>query len=62
MCFDGSERILAWTAHPEPETGLIYAIARDVTDLRQERLRVKERIAHLQDRLAEAEAKLRGEP
>jgi hypothetical protein len=20
-----------WTAHPEPETGLIYAIARDLT-------------------------------
>ena len=34
-CADGSWKYLMWTAHPEPETGLIYAIARDVTDSRQ---------------------------
>jgi PAS domain S-box-containing protein len=34
-CADGSWKYLTWTAHPEPETGLIYAIARDVTDSRQ---------------------------
>ncbi len=31
-CADGSWKHLSWTAHPEPETGLIYAIARDVTE------------------------------
>jgi PAS domain S-box-containing protein len=30
-CADGSWKQLMWTAHPEPETGLIYAIARDMT-------------------------------
>ena len=62
MCQDGSEKILAWTAHPEPETGLIYAIARDVTDLRDERRRAEGRITDLKGRLSDAEAKLRGGP
>jgi hypothetical protein len=62
MCQDGSEKILAWTAHPEPEAGLIYAIARDVTDLRAERTRASDRIEYLQDRLEKAETKTRGEP
>lgn len=62
LCQDGSEKILAWTAHPEPESGLIYAIARDVTDLRDERLRREGRITDLKGRLSEAEAKLRGDP
>jgi PAS domain S-box-containing protein len=62
MCQDGSERRLAWTAHPEPEAGLIYAIARDVTDLVRERKEAQDRIEYLQDRLEKAEAKLRGDP
>jgi PAS domain S-box-containing protein len=62
MCQDGSEKILAWTAHPEPEAGLIYAIARDVTALREERTRAAERIRNLQDRLEKVETKMRGEP
>lgn len=33
-CKDGSYRHLQWTAYPEPGTGLLYAVARDVTDLR----------------------------
>lgn len=33
---DGSYRHLAWTCYPDPETGLLYAVARDVTE---ERLR-----------------------
>jgi PAS domain S-box-containing protein len=31
-CKDGSYKDLAWTSYPEPGTGLLYAIARDVTD------------------------------
>jgi PAS domain S-box-containing protein len=62
MCQDGSEKILAWTAHPEPEAGLIYAIARDVTALREERIRAADRIEYLQDRLEKVETKMRGEP
>lgn len=62
MCFDGAERILAWTAHPEPGTGLIYAIARDVTDLRREQEDARERIASLESRLKDAETKSGGNP
>ena len=52
----------ALAAHPEPEAGLIYAIARDVTDLVRERKEAQDRIEYLQDRLEKAEAKLRGDP
>ncbi|MFH1763010.1 MAG: PAS domain S-box protein [Gemmatimonadota bacterium] len=62
MCKDGSEKRLAWTAHPQPDTGLIYAIARDVTDLRREREEASNQIEYLKDRLEKAEAKPRGDP
>jgi len=32
---DGAERWLQWSAHSVPEEGLIYATARDVTDIRR---------------------------
>ncbi len=31
-CADATYRRFLWTSHPEPETGLLYAIARDITD------------------------------
>ena len=31
-CADGSWKWLRWTTHPEPETGLLYAIAREIED------------------------------
>ncbi len=34
-CGDGSYRYLEWNAVPLPEEGLIYAIARDITDFRR---------------------------
>jgi PAS domain S-box-containing protein len=39
-CADGSYRNLLWTSYPDPETGVLYAIARDVSELKkvQERL------------------------
>lgn len=32
-CSNGSYRQLLWTAFPEPETGLLFAIARDTTEI-----------------------------
>ena len=31
-CADGSYKLLRWTSHPEPETGLLYAAAREIED------------------------------
>jgi PAS domain S-box-containing protein len=39
-CKDGSYRRLEWTSYPEPATGLLYAVARDVTERAQEDRRI----------------------
>jgi PAS domain S-box-containing protein len=62
MCQDGTEKILAWTAHPQPDTGVIYAIARDVTEVEQERKYAEEMIQGLLARLRAAEAKRGDDP
>ncbi len=31
-CADGVYKRLRWTSHPEPETGLLYAVAREISD------------------------------
>jgi len=59
-CADGSQKRLAWTAYPEEGTGLIYAIARDITDQKQREERAEEEIRSLRKRLQDAEKKLRG--
>lgn len=41
QCADGSYKQLLWNSYPDPDTGLLYAIARDVTDLRQMQDRVR---------------------
>ncbi len=33
-CKDGTYRHLMWTSYPEMETGLLYAVARDVTEIK----------------------------
>ncbi|HMJ37878.1 MAG TPA: PAS domain S-box protein [Baekduia sp.] len=35
LCADGSERLLQWNARAVPEEGIVYGIARDVTDRRR---------------------------
>lgn len=57
-CVNGSYKYLAWTAQPDEETGLIYAIARDVTHLREERRWASKRIEMLNLRLQEAKKNL----
>jgi len=32
---DGSWKTIAWTCYPDPETGLLYAVARDMTEERE---------------------------
>ncbi|MCX6125722.1 MAG: PAS domain-containing protein, partial [Proteobacteria bacterium] len=48
---DGSYRVFEWTTSPDPETGYLYAIARDLTEQKQSELETKQ----LSKRLKEAE-------
>jgi PAS domain S-box-containing protein len=56
----GEYRHFMWTAHPDESSGLIYAIARDVTELERVWEEKEEESRYLRRRLREAEAKLRG--
>ena len=56
----GEYRHFLWTAHPDEASGLIYAIARDVTELERVWEEKEEETRYLRRRLKEAEAKLRG--
>ena len=56
----GGYRTLLWTSHPDESTGLIYAIARDVTEQRKAWEEAEEEMATLRRRLKEAQDKLKG--
>jgi PAS domain S-box-containing protein len=53
VCKDGSVRVLDWTATPDVENGLMYAVARDVTERRETEAEV-ERLAGEQAALRRA--------
>ena len=52
MRVTGSYRWLQWTACPRVDQGLIYAVARDVTDQKQSQARIRELNAELVRRIA----------
>ena len=35
ICKDGTYKVLSWTAYPDPKSGLIFAVARDITEMRK---------------------------
>ncbi len=39
LCADGTYKHLLWAAHPEPETGTLFSVARDITELKRLRQR-----------------------
>jgi putative two-component system response regulator len=49
LCADGSYRWLEWTSRPDYEAGLMFAVARDVTERKQ----AEEALAHHQELLEE---------
>ncbi len=46
---NGTYRWLSWTCSPDPDTGLLYAVARDVTDRKQKELRLQEKNEQLEE-------------
>lgn len=58
---DGSWKVISWTCYPDPETGLMYAVARDMTEEREreDRLDGITRIPNRRvwDEMAEEEAR-----
>lgn len=49
VCKDGSIKWLSWNSFPDKENGIMYGIARDITEMKQ-----------MQDRLHESEQRLKG--
>ena len=61
-CADGSQKRLEWTAFPEEDTGLIYAIARDITQEKEREEWAEKEIKSLRERLRGKEEDRRGTP
>jgi PAS domain S-box-containing protein len=58
----GGYRTLMWTAHPDEGTGLIYAIARDITEQKKAWEEIQEEVKELRTRLRELQAEVKGHP
>ena len=57
-CKDGSYKWLAWTAMPDPEQGLIYAVARDDACRKRIELELQKAYAELEQKVKERTAEL----
>ena len=53
VCRDGSYRWLLWNATPDPERGLIYSVARDITERREAEEERDRLVSRLRSALAE---------
>lgn len=53
LCKDGSYKWLLWNSVPDPEHQIIYAVARDITESKQEQEKREQLVQELQAALAE---------
>jgi PAS domain S-box-containing protein len=53
LCKDGSFRWLLWNAAPDSDEGVIYSVARDITERKRAEAEREQLVAELQEALAE---------
>jgi PAS domain S-box-containing protein len=53
LCKDGSYKWFRWNAAPDPDEGVIYSVARDITDYKLAQEERERLVAELQNALAE---------
>jgi hypothetical protein len=57
-CKDGSYKWLAWKSYPSTQTGLVYAVARDITERKQAEEKLYRREARLEETVIEQTTQL----